>query len=206
MKKHNSFNATTLRGILITAVILTFLLAGVGFYFAYGWIKSYASTVNQSVVSAHNSANNTSAVSTKDLQAFLQQESGVPALVDQLYAPQSTYVGQAIQDINTYAKLSQLSISNVDSGASTDPAAPGSSTSTTTTTNAKTLALSAGGSTTPITVTLNSPVSYVSLLKFMTYIEHNLPLMQIEGINIQGSTDSASQVQITSLSIGVSTR
>ncbi len=194
MKKKSSFSAVSLRGVLIVILVLAIGLAGVGFYYAYGWIKDYATQVNQAVVTAYDSTAPTTSASTKALQAVLAQQGTVSATLAQFYASPSDFQSKAIQDINTYARASGLSIGDVTLGATAKPS--GTSTPSQPPTN----------NTTILSVKLNAPVSYTSLVKFMTYVQNNLPKMQIQGLTIQSNASGGDTVTIDNIAIKVVTQ
>ncbi len=182
-----AFRATNLRTLLVVVLILVIGLASVGFSFAYGWIKSYALEVNQTVTTAHASAGASAGVSVKATQATLAQEAPVIATLAQFYASPADFQSKAVQDINIYAQKSGLAIGGVTLGGGT-PASGASPGATSTTTS--------------LTVKLTSPVSYSSLLKFITYVQNSLPKMRVQSLSLQHATGGGpDSVSIDSLVI-----
>ena len=181
MKK---MSAITLRNLLTILLILVFVITGGGFYYAFGRINDYATTVNQAVVSAHTNTGSSASATTQQLTALLAKETTVTSTLDKFYASSSSFQAQAIQDITTYAHDSNLAIGNV------------------------TLDSSTGAAGHPLmTVPLKTPVSYTSLLKFMSYIQNSLPKMQIQGVTLSHiNNGSADSVTVTSITVEVVTQ
>jgi len=186
-----------LRNALIAVVVILFVGAGVGFYFAYGWIASYSQEVGSTV--AQSNASNSLGGSLTALQASLAKEQQIAQLAGGLYATSATWQTQVIKDVNTYAQASGITVTDFTLGSATAATpVPGATTGA---------PVSAG--TTPtqtITISLGAPVSYTSLLKFMTYITYSIPKMQIMGVQLSRSAGSDDSVGITSLDIGVYVR
>lgn len=190
--------ATTFRTILIVTLVVIIVAGGAGFYFAYDWVKGYATEVNTTVTSAHASESPLASASAKAIQATLTQQAPAIATLATFYASPTDFQAKAIEDIDTYATKSGLSVGDVTLG--------GTAAATATTTPA-TPAATTTASDTSVTVKLNAPVSYTSLLKFITYIQSSLPKMKIESLTLtrlaNGTPDS---VSIDTLVISVVTQ
>lgn len=188
MKKE--MQATGLRSMLIVMVVLTLGAASAGFYFAFGWIKSYADEVNVVVLAAVESGQTAGSVS--GLQQQLEAQQAIITTANSLFAVSATYQTQVIKDIYAYAAKSDISVSDIALGEAA-PAAEGST-----------------GSSLPtqsVTVSLESPVSYTGLLRFLTYIETSTPKMQISGVDLSRPSDgNPDSTQISSLTIQVYVR
>lgn len=186
-----SMKATNLRNLLIFLVILTVAIAASSFYFGRIWLHDYAVSVNRTVANATSSKNDD--VSLKKLQADIAQQQAIITKTQALFSDQSSYQTQVVQDVSRYA--TQLSIPTP----SFTFQSAGTSSSTGTSSN--------GAKTTPgntVTVAIQSPIAYTTLLKFIMAIEQNLPKMQITGINI-GRADGG-QVTTDALTIQVFSR
>ena len=192
--KKSSMTAKTLRGILIFSIFLMIGLSATGFYFAQKWLLGLAGTISQTV--ADSNATDSSNQSLAQLQTALNEQQSIIAKTQVIAAPLSTYQSQAIQDLDRYASDSGITISNYSF---TQPAAAATSTTTAAATS------SVASKNQIVTATLTSPISYTKLLKFMNYVEGNLPKMQISSVNLgRSSTGSGDSVRIDQLSIEVS--
>ncbi len=188
-----SLKPTSLRNLLIFLVLLTIVLAGAGFYFGRNWLHDYAVSVNHTVSDATSS--NSDVSSLKKLQQQIEQQQAIIGKTQSLFTDPSNYQTQVVQDISRYAAQLGLPTPNF-----TFQAAPSSTPST------------GGAATTPVasvpgktvTVTIQSPIAYITLLKFISAIEQNLPKMQLTGVNI-GRSDSG-MVTTDALTIQVFSR
>lgn len=184
--KKSKMNAVTLKGILITIIILLIVLAGVGFYFAQSWLNTLAISVSHTVASSATS--DSSVQSLQKLQSELATQQDIITKTNNLITSTDTYQTQAVQDLIAYAAATGITISNYSFPAVT----------ATTATNAT--------PTTQVTVTLTSPVSYNNLLRFMNDIEGNLPKMQIVMINLARIDGDSSSVSVSQLTVAVYSR
>lgn len=189
--------ALKLRNILIAIVVLLFIGAGAGFYFAYGVIEKYANEVGTTVAQANQTNNLNSSLST--LQSDLAKQQEVAQLANTLFASSANWQTQVINDINVYAQASGITVTDFNLGTTPGAQLPGTVPGTTTGTSTST-------PTQNFTITLGEPVSYTSLLKFMTYISNSLPKMQINGVALNRSGDGGDSVSISTLEIGVYVR
>jgi hypothetical protein len=192
MKKDKKpLEATTLRSVLITFVVIALAAASAGFYFGLSWLQSYANEVNATVVQSGTSGQ--SLGSLGGLQTDLAGRKDVIAKVDALFAPTSNFQTQAIKDINAYADASGISsnISDISlsSGATTPPAG----------------GVAASAST--LTIAFSGPVSYRNLVTFVTYLQNSTPKLQVAGIEITRIADGADDlVTVSSINVEVATR
>jgi hypothetical protein len=185
--KKSKMNAVTLRGVLVTIIVLLIVLAGVGFYFTQSWLDSLAVSVSHTV--ADSKSSDSGLQSLQKLQEELASRQDIITKTNSIFTSTSSFQTQAVQDLIAYAAASGITISNYafPAPASTSPA-------------------TASIPTTQVTVTLTSPVNYTSLLKFMTAIEGNLPKMQIIGINVGRISGDDTSVRIDQLTVAVYTR
>lgn len=192
MKKDKKpLEATTLRSILITFVIVALVGAGAGFYFGLNWLQNYAKEVNATVIQSGTSGQ--SLGSLGGLQNDLAGRKDVITKVNALFAPSNNFQTQAIKDINAYANAAGLSSSisdvSLSSGATTPPAG-------TTASSASTL-----------TVAFSGPVSYKSLITFITYLQNSTPKLQVGGVEITRVADGSSDlVTVSSINVEVATK
>jgi hypothetical protein len=192
--KKSAMTASRLRGILIFCIIAGVILACVGFYFANQFLTGYAVTVSHALADSTASSNNVSVLQT--IQKELNDQESVESKAADVVSPLGTYQSQVITDLDNYASLTGVSITNYSFGAASATAAAPVAT--------------AGAGTAPtssVVVTVTSPVSYTSLLKFIRAIENNLPKMQITSLNISTASDAKSDdVSTQTLTINVFTR
>lgn len=191
--KKSVMTAKTLRGILIFSILLMIGGSTVGTYFAQKWLLSQAGIISQTVAESNASGNNNQAAAK--LQAELAAQQSVITKTSLLAVPRQDYQSKAIQELDQYAADAGISISNYSFSQAAAVAATGTTTAT----------LAAASNNPIVTATLTSPVSYGKLLKFMNYIENNLPKMQIASVNLGRATGaSGDSVKIDQLSIEVS--
>lgn len=190
-----TMKATSLRNTLVFLVLLTIVIAASSFYFGRIWLHDYAVSVNHTVANATSSKNDVS--SLKKLQADIEQQQAIINKTQALFTDQANYQTQVVQDVSRYA--SQLGLPTPSFSFQSAGAASG--TGSTSTGQTSTPAAATGNT---VTVSLQSPIAYTTLLKFIMAIEQNLPKMQITSINI-GRSDST-QVTTDALTIQVFSR
>lgn len=189
-----------MRNTLIAFVVILFLGAGAGSYFAFGLVSKEAESVSAKVVEAE--ASNSLSDSLTALQATLAQQQEIAQLASGLYATSATWQTQVIKDINAYAAASGITVTDFNLTATAPTAAPAA----TPTDPAAAPAATGATPTQSFSVTLTAPVSYSALLKFMTYINNSIPKMQVTSAELTRSPDGNDTVTITTLTIGVFVR
>lgn len=180
--KKAGMKASSIRSLL--AVLFVVLILGVagGFYLVLQQIKAYAVDVSHTVVDSEASGNQINELQT--LKQELQDREQLVKKANTLFATSGNYQSQALSDVQRYAQRFGVTISNT----SFEPLAE--------------------GSTKPIfVITLQSPVSYTNLLKFLDAIEGNLPKMQVTSVTL-GTTGQASGGNVTTedIKIEIATR
>lgn len=183
--KKSGMSAVGFRSLLIVLIVLSIGLAIVGFYFAQNALVAYSKVVGQTVDDSTSTGKDVQ--SLKTLQEELTAKQAIVSKAMSLLASTSNYQSQAINDINTYASESGLSVSNYSFGQTPTAAVPGLPT------------------TSNITVTLTSPMPYLSLLKFIRLVETNIPKMQISSINLTREESDSTMVKTDQISIDVYT-
>jgi len=187
MKKEQQkkLTATSVRNVLAVLLVLIIIGSATAFYFGLQIIKSYSLEVARTSADASASAE-----SITQLSGLKQQLADGEVLVNKankLFATPATYQSQALKDINLYASQTGVKISSIESA---EPAITG-----TEPTNSSEI------------ITVESPVSYASLLAFINSTEGNLPKMQITGISIERPVAvSGDQIITGKITITVSTR
>ena len=184
MKKGEAkkMNATTVRNILSFLLVVVVLGTIGGFYYGLQIIRSYSLEVSHAITDSSASGQNVEQLS--DLKKQLADGQALVTKANQLFSTPTTYQTQALKDISKYAADSGVTITSIDS---VDPATSGGALAE--------------------TITLKSPVSYMSFLKFIDAIEGNLPKMQITGITIgRPASPSGDLVSTEKITITVATK
>ena len=189
--KKSPMKATALRGILIFVLIV--IAAGIsgGYYFAHQWLETYSATVGTTVAQSQNSNNDVEI--GQQLQAAIANQQQTITKVNQLFSDPTTYQTQVINDVTIYAAALGLPTPDFSSGS----AASG-------TTTPAAGAAASGGSATTVTVTLPTPINYLTFLKLVRSIEQNLPKMQIASVNL--TRNDATTIGTDALTIEVFTK
>ena len=187
MKKGKAINATVTRNFLAFFMAIIIIGSAVGFYFGLQIIQKYALDVSHTVSDSNASGQNIEQLSV--LKQELAQREPLVTKANQLFTTETTYQSQALKDLQQYASTSGIVISNTEfnKGQAVKGADPAEAHSA--------------------IVTVQSPVSYSKLLKFLNAIEGNLPKMQITGISISRPTaTSGDNIATDKLTITVATR
>lgn len=198
--------ATTLRSVLVVIIILILIIAGGGFYFAQQYLQTTAANVSQSLSNATvNTTGNNQGL--KETEQILAANQGTATKAIALLSSSQGYQAQVVHDLGVYAANTGVDIQDYNFAPSTTATpATGAGVGATTApgTTPPPAAVGGTGSTT-FTVTITSPVSFTSLMKFMTAIEQSVPKMQIAGINLSASTGT-DMVTTDALTIAIYTR
>lgn len=176
--------ATTTRNLLSFVLVIVILGSAAGFYYGLQVIKGYALEVTHTVADSNASTKNIDEL--ERLKKQLADGQSLVSKADNLFSTPDSYQTQALKDISKYAGEAGVTISSIDSvGSSEGDSASSYSES----------------------ITLQSPVSYAKLLKFLDAIEGNLPKMQITGITLaRPATVSSDQVATDKITITVAVR
>lgn len=194
--------ATKLRVMLSVSLFVVALGAGAVFYFANRQLNTYAGDVSTSTAEADASQNDLQTL--QHIQQELKDNQDAVKRAAQIVADSKSYQyqNQIIGDLNDYARRAGITITNIDfsdtgtgSSASSSAAAGSSAASPT--------PAVAGVKSTAVSITLQNPVDYDSLLTFMHSIEQNLTKMQIASVNISKDTSTATGVTSNVLTLEV---
>lgn len=180
----------TAAGLRLTLTISLFMIAAltcVAFYFITGLLDKAAEDVSHSGTEAASSQSNLSTL--QKIQQELKKKQDVVQRAQSIVAESQSYQyqDQIITDLNGIAAGAGITITNIDFGgeaASGQTAAPSTGQSGTTTPNTST---PTGVKSTSVSVTIQNPVGYENLLRFINAIEQNLTKMQIARIGISKS-------------------
>jgi hypothetical protein len=202
--KHSRLTPTMLRLILSIGLLLTISIAAIIFTLASSQLKTVATTVSHKVADAKASQN--SLTNLKKIERFLADHQATVTRANDIVAESKSYEyqNQIINDLKTYASTAGVKINNFDfaAGNSATPTTPA-------TTGAAAAAPLPGAATatpgvksTSVSISLQSPIKYENLLRFIKAIEQNLTKMQISTVTLsKGGADS--EVTTDALSIEV---
>jgi len=192
-KAKSKLTPVRLKIILIIAMITMLSLGVGGFYLAFTMLTDRAASVSQKVAEAE--ASEDSVTELQQLETRLKELEETRRRTESITAGISSYQyqDQVIRDLNRYAsqaglRISQFTFEDVATASTATPGrtgggAPAPSTSTTAgPPAANTPASSAGLKTATVNISLEQPVSYLNLLRFVKSIENNLTKMQLSGL------------------------
>lgn len=181
MKPKKTFRPQTLRGLLITLLILVAVAGGGLFYLGLNYVREYAVEVNHRLKDAEASA--TQIDGLRALRSQLNESNSLVEKANSLFATPASYQTQALNDVNNYAAAAGLSVASTNFG---DPAATGQYS---------------------ISVNFREPVSFSKLIHFLDAVESNLPKMQVSSIVLgRGSGVGADTVKVGEIKIDISVR
>lgn len=184
MKK--GMKATGLRSALTVFLVLLILVIGGGFYLGLQQVRSYAVEVSHTIADSEASAN--IVTQFQQLKQALTESETLVDKANRLFSTDATYQSQALKDVQKYASDIGLTISNTNFEVAQDAAVGG---------------VGKGHS---FEITVQSPVAFSKLLRFLDAIEGNLPKMQIAGITVSRIVTGGTDVTVEGVTIEISTR
>lgn len=204
MTKKSTMTATKLRALLCAGLVVTTGLTGGIFYLGQGQLATLATDVSRAIADANASQNNIELL--KKTEQELEANRDVFARTGKVVADskQYNYQNVIVNDLNTYAQRYGLSITNIDfssgatGGSSATPAAPSTPGAGV---EATPSAPASSVRTVAVNVTLENPVDYDNLLRFVRAIERNLTKMQVANFSVTKSAENPNDVSTNSLSI-----
>lgn len=196
-KRLGGLSPVKLRFALIATTVLIILLSGVGFWFFKEWLATYANSVNSDAQQAEVSGSDIA--SLQRLKTQLEEDSVAVNRTKNIVADSKSYEyqNQIMSDLNAYANTSGVKIVSYgfDGGAGATPGATAS------TPAAGTAPAPSGLKSTKITVTVNNPVKYTAIMRFIHSIEANLTKMQLSGVSLR--KDAGDTVNVDPLTVEV---
>lgn len=168
MTSKKSFSPQNLRAILFVLLALIIVGGGGLFYLGLQDLRDYATQVNHTIADAE--ASGTQVQALQSLKGELAQSEQLINKATQMFATPANYQSQAIGDIRNYANAAGVTISRT----SFEP--------------------EAAGPFRTMTVSLQSPVSYNGLIRFLDGIEGNIPKMQVSNISLSHVTGRGGDV------------
>jgi len=188
---NKGMKATSTRNILGFLMFIVIVGAAAGFYFGLQTIKAYALDVSHTVSDANASGKNIEQLS--ELKQALADREPLVAKANSLFATEATYQSQVLKDLQKYASDAGITISNTEF----DKQSPSDT--------APTVVPGTKGEN--VVVTIQSPVSYAKLMKFLDELEGNLPKLQVTGVSLNRPTNASGDLVATDkITITVATR
>lgn len=162
--KESGMKATSLRSLLISLLLLIIIGASVGFYFANNFLSEMATTIKKENPTI--SSNDATIKATSSLKDFATKNKALSEKASLIAVSSTSAQNQIMSDLKKYAADASVKISGINFN-------------TAQTTNS-------GGSftTQQVNITIENPVVYSNLIKFLQLVETSLPLMQPTGISI----------------------
>lgn len=188
--KKSKLTAKTLRGILVFSIFVIISTSAVGFYFVQNWLSNLSIDISNTVATSNSSGNNLQSLSK--LESELASRQGVIKKASALISSSNTYQGQSIKDLTKYANATGMVVSNYSFGQAT-------------TVTGKTSSQAKTNDKSTVTLSVVSPVSYTSLLKFLDAVESNLPKMQVSSVTLGRISGDSSSVRVDKITIEVFT-
>jgi len=167
--KKPQLNASSIRTLLIIILIIIGVFIVGGFYYAVGWLDKYAANIYTDLPPSSSTE-----ISPKELgllQTELYEQRVVIDKAASITASRKDYSSKIQQDINRYAGATGIKVTEF--GPAKAPATQSTATP-----------LVSGIQASYISITIQNPVAYTNLMKFIKAIETNLPKMRLTGINL----------------------
>jgi hypothetical protein len=184
--KSRALTATRLRLMLSLSLFVIAILTSVILSFVYDKLDGVATEVSHVAVDANASQDNVQTL--QKIQKELDSEKDVVARAGDIVADSQSYQyqDQIIGDLNEYADKAGIKITTIDFTASTPAAtAPASK-------SAPAPPAPSGVKSTSVSITLQNPIPYANMLRFIHSIEQNLTKMQISRVGLAKGTGSDS--------------
>lgn len=179
-------SATSLRIILALTFFLVVCLTAGGFYIGYNWLDQYAVEVYKTAPRTFTTKEEDQSI--KKLQSEANQYKLVSDKISDMVIPEDDYKNQIMNDLNKYASMSGISAPTYDFSKSDMLSTNG-------------LSSISRPDSKIIIISLNNPVSYSNFIRFLKYIETNLPAIQITGLNITKSNASSDMITIEPITV-----
>ncbi|MES2876519.1 MAG: hypothetical protein V4678_03560 [Patescibacteria group bacterium] len=204
---NGAMTAQRLRLILLISMLLLIAAMAGGFWFVQQGLKGYATTISSLNADAQSGDQNIQTL--RSLETKLAEEQTTIATARSIVADNATYADQVINDITRIANESGVNITSFEfidsstttltapsSPATTAPAAGGAQPMATT-------ATPSGVTKKSVTVALESPLKYSTLMSFIQKIEANELKMQIPSVTMTKEKDDNVTTQTFSIEVYV---
>lgn len=206
--KKRSFDAVTMRIVLLVALIFILLLMGGGFYLAYSSLGKTAKEVSEVQTQAQSSDAKLQNLALLEKQ--LEDNSAIVDRAKQIVADSQSYQyqNQIINDLTYYANQAHIGITSFtfqDSAAASGSSSSGSTSSSSTSTSSSSTPPAStvnGVKSTQVSIQISNNVAYQDFLHFLYLIEQNLTRMQVSDVTMSKG-DNPNTVSAQSLNIEV---
>ncbi len=180
VEKKPGLRATSLRSFLAFCFVLS-LGAGAAVYLLnFDRLENHAIEVSHRVADSKASADQIQTL--QELERQIDKDSGLIKKADSVFATSSNYQSQAIRDIRHYAGLAGIGV-----------------TSTTFNDNS-------ADSTRSFTLSLSSPASYRSFLRFLMAVETNIPKMEVTQLHISRAQTGGDEISLENIRMVIHVR
>jgi hypothetical protein len=200
--KKSQFTPATLRLVLSVSLALAIIGAGVIFTLVSSQLKDVATTVSHKVADAEASRNNLT--NLRKIEKFLEDNKEAVTRANEIVAESKSYEyqNQIINDLKTYAAASGVSIKSFDfaAGNSATPTTPAPAASAAAPIEGAAAPAAPTLKSTTVSITLDNPIGYNNLLRFVKAIEQNLTKMQVSAITM---SKGASNTQVTTDALSI---
>lgn len=183
---NGAMTAKKLKVVLLLVMLLVIAGMAGGFLFVERNLRSYATTISRLNADAKSGDNNIQTL--KNLEERLANEQDTIAATRSVVADGATYTDQVINDISRIAAESGVTITSLEfpkdqaaPAAGTPAATPSASPDQAT---VATPAAPSGVTKKSVTVSIQSPLEYASLLSFIQKVESNDLKMQLTKVTI----------------------
>jgi len=195
-----SLNAVSLRLMLVIGMIVILAASAALFWVIAGTLRDVAVTTNHTKKDAEVSANTVE--NLERIRDTLENNKEVVDRTNRIVAESQSYQyqDQIIEDLNNYARSTGVSITNIDFSSAAETGSSSGSEE-----NKSSSSTISGVNSVSANITLNTPVNYTSLLRFLNSIEQNLTKMQVSKVNV-AKAEGANEVSSEALTIQVYTR
>ena len=199
-KAPSRFTAATFRMVLATGVILLIIGIATSYGFGIKLLHEYAIEVSHKKIDA--------LASNSNIQTLQKLDQQLISYKDALQKAESLKISgefpefRIVEEVQSVAKQNGIGISSYNYGAAGDTTTADTGISTTTP-GAAPIAGSTQSTSDKISLTLNiaSPVSYKDLLQFLYDVEHHIPKMELDGIDISPAGAGNGMVSVQAVSI-----
>lgn len=178
-----TFQATSLRKVLIFLLVVILFAAIGGFYLGLQTIRTYAVDVSHTTKDAKASGSQVEQLQV--LKRQLAQAKTSVQKADKLFATPSDYQTKAVKSLQRYASIAGVTINNTSFAQSESQTATQGSRQ--------------------VTIKLDQPVSYERLIRFLQLVEGSIPKMQISRLTVsRPGSPNGDAVNVDSIGIRIS--
>ncbi|TAH33525.1 hypothetical protein EYC58_00985 [Candidatus Saccharibacteria bacterium] len=188
--KKMHLTSRTVSWLLMSAISLLLIGAGVGSWLMQGLLASQVTETDHAKIDADLSQTELQRANT--LQTYLENNKAAIEKANAVVSETKTYQyqNQIVNDIESYASKAGVTILGYSFPQDTTAAKPDAT----------------GLKSVSATLTLQTPVSYVNYLRFLKYIEQNITKMQITSLSLAPDTADANNIKDTAITLKVYVR